>query len=325
MKSRAFLVSLLSLAALAGLPAQAQTSSFPNRPVKLVIPFPPGGSTDIIGRALAQQLSDLWGKQMVVDNRPGAGGSIGADFVAKSPADGYTLLLGHTGTMSVNPLLYPKLPYDPVKSFEPISLVTLLPLVFVANASIEPKTVAEVISYTQANPGKLNYGSAGNGSANHLAMEYFKLLTKTNIVHVPYKGTAPAVTDLLSNQVSLVMVGAATVLPHIQAGRVKVLAVASPKRLEVLPDAPTMAEAGLRNFDPSPWFGILAPAGTPPELVAKINADIVKVMGTEQSRKALASEGAVITTNTPQQFGELIKADLQRWSKVVKDTGMKIE
>lgn len=324
MKSRAFLLSLLSLAALGPLTAQAQ-SSFPNRPVKLVIPFPAGGSTDIIGRALAQQLSDLWGKQMVVDNRPGAGGSIGADFVAKAPADGYTLLLGHTGTMSVNPLIYPNLPYDPVKSFAPVSLVTLLPLVFAANASIEPKTVSEVIRYTQANPGKLNYGSAGNGSANHLAMEYFKMLTKTNIVHVPYKGTAPAVTDLLSNQVSLVMVGAATVLPHIQAGRVKVLAVASPKRLEVLPDAPTMSEAGLNNFDPSPWFGILAPAGTPPELVAKINADIVKVMGTEQSRKALASEGAVITTNTPQQFADLIKADLARWSKVVKDTGMKIE
>ncbi|WP_137922355.1 tripartite tricarboxylate transporter substrate binding protein [Hydrogenophaga sp. 2FB] len=324
MKSRAFLLSLLSLAALGSLPAQAQ-SNFPNRPVKLVIPFPAGGSTDIIGRALAQQLSDLWGKQMVVDNRPGAGGSIGADFVAKAPADGYTLLLGHTGTMSVNPLIYPNLPYDPAKSFAPVSLVTLLPLVFAANATIPPKTVSEVISYAQANPGKMNYGSAGNGSANHLAMEYFKLLTKTNIVHVPYKGTAPAVTDLLSNQVSLVMVGAATVLPHIQSGRVKVLAVASPKRLEVLPDAPTMSEAGLNNFDPSPWFGILAPAGTPPELVAKINADIVKVMGTEQSRKALASEGAVIMTNTPQQFADLIKADLQRWSKVVKDTGMKIE
>ncbi len=324
MKSRVFLASLLSLAVLAGLPVQAQ-STFPTKPVKLVIPFPPGGSTDIIGRALALQLSDLWGKQVVVDNRPGAGGSIGADAVAKSAPDGYTLLLGHTGTMSVNPLLYPKLPYDPVKSFAPISLVTLLPLVFVANATIEPKTVAELITYTRANPGKVNYGSAGNGSANHLAMEYFKMLTKTNIVHVPYKGTAPAIIDLLSNQVSLVMVGAATVLPHIQTGRLKVLAVASPKRLEVLPDAPTMAEAGLNNFDPSPWFGILAPAGTPPELVAKINADIVKVMGTEQSRKALASEGAVIQTNTPQQFADLIKADLARWSTVVKDTGMKIE
>lgn len=324
MKSRAFLVSLLSVTAFACMPAQAQ-STFPDRPVKLVIPFPPGGSTDLIGRALAQQLSDLWGKQMVVDNRPGAGGSIGADFVSKSTPDGYTLLLGHTGTMSVNPLLYPKLPYDPIKSFAPISLVTLLPLVFVANTTIEPKTVAQVISYAKANPGKLDYGSAGNGSANHLAMEYFKMLTKTNIVHVPYKGTGPAVTGLLGGQVSMTMVGAATVLPHIQSGRLKALAVASPKRLEVLPDTPTMAEAGLTNFDPSPWFGILAPAGTPPELVAKINADIVKVMGSEQSRKALASEGAIITTNTPQQFADLIKSDLARWSKVVKDTGMKIE
>lgn len=324
MKSRTFFLSLLAVAALANLPVHAQ-SPYPNRPVKLIIPFPPGGSTDLIGRALAQQLSDLWGKQMVVDNRPGAGGSIGADFVAKSPADGYTLLLGHTGTMSVNPSLYPKLSYDPVKSFAPISLVTILPLVFVANAKIEPKTVAELIAYAHANPGKLNYGSAGNGSANHLAMEYFKTLTKTDIVHVPYKGTGPAVTDLLSNQISLTMVGAATVLPHIQSGRLKVLAVASAKRLEVLPDAPTFTEADVRDYDPSPWFGILAPAGTPPEVVAKLNADIVKVMASEQSRKALASEGAVIKTNTPQQFADLIKTDIGRWSKVIKDTGMKIE
>ncbi len=323
MKFRIFLASLLSMAVLGSLPVAAQT--FPNKPVRLVIPFPPGGSTDIIGRTLAQQLTELWGKQVVVDNRPGAGGSIGADAVAKSPADGYTLLLGHTGTLVVNPLLYPKLPYDPLKSFTPVSVVTLLPLVFVANASIKPNSIQELLAYTKANPGTLNYGSAGNGSANHLALEYFKLLTKADLVHVPYKGTAPTIIDLISGQVSVTMVGAATVLQHIQSGKLKALAVSSPNRLEVLPQVPTMAEAGVAGFDASPWFGIVAPAGTPADIVAKLNADIVKVMSSQAARRALAAEGALITTNTPEQFTSLIKADLARWGGVVKASNMKVE
>jgi tripartite-type tricarboxylate transporter receptor subunit TctC len=303
----------------------ALAQAYPNKPVKLVVPFPPGGSTNIIGRAVAQKLSDEWGVQVVVENKPGAGGSLGADFVAKAAPDGYTLLLGHVGTLAVNPLLYPKLPYDPATHFAPISLVAEVPVVLVTNPSFAPKTVAEIVAYAKANPGKVNYGSAGNGSANHLAMEYFQLLTKTDLVHVPYKGTAPAILDLMSGQVSMTMVGAATVLGNIQAGKIRAVAVSSPKRLDVLPQTPTIVESGLSGFEASPWFGVLAPAGTPKEIVTKIHTDLLKAMKSDDMRKSLSTEGAVIVTNTPDQFSAYIKSEIARWAKVVKDSGMKIE
>jgi tripartite-type tricarboxylate transporter receptor subunit TctC len=224
------------------LPALAQASSYPTKPIRLIVPFPPGGSTDILGRALGQKLSEAWGQQVVVDNRPGAGGSIGADLVAKAPPDGYTLLMGHIGTLAVNPALYPKLAYDPLKDFAPVSLVAIVPNVLVVNPAVPAKNVAELVAYARANPGKLTYSSGGNGSAAHLAMEYFKLQTKTDIVHVPYKGTAPSITDLLGGQVTMTMTGAPAVMSHVQGGKLRALGVSSPTRLDALPQIPPIAD-----------------------------------------------------------------------------------
>jgi len=323
MKTRSLLAAASTLAALMGGPAAAQP--YPGQPVKLVVPFPPGGSTDIIARAMAQKLTQLWGQQVIVDNRPGAGGVIGADAVAKSPADGYTLLMGHVGTLAVNTSLYPKLPYDPLKSFAPVSMVAVVPNVLVVHPSVPVKSVSELIAYAKAHPGKLNYGSAGNGSAANLAMEYFKLQTKTDIVHVPYKGTAPSITDLVGGQITLTMTGAPTVMPHVQSGRLRALAVSSLERVDALPKTPTLAEAGVPGFEATQWYGIAAPAGTPPAVVAKLNADTRKIMQTEDMRQRLSTEGAIVSTGTPEQFTAFIKAEIAHWAVVVKSAGMRVE
>lgn len=311
-----FAMSLLAIAA----PAAAQ--QYPSRPVRLVVPFPPGGSTDILGRALAQKLSEAWGQQFVVENRPGAGGSIGADQAAKAAPDGYTLLMAHIGTLAVNPALYPKLPYDPVRDFAPVSLMAIVPNVLVVNPSVPAKNVTELIAYARANPGKLNYSSGGNGSAAHLAMEYFKLQTQTDIVHVPYKGTAPAVTDLIAGQVSLTMTGAPVVMPQVMAGKLRALGVSSPARLEAFPQVPTIAESGVPGFDATQWYGVVAPAGTPREIVAKLNAEINKVMQTKEMKERLLAEGAIAAPDTSDAFATFIQSELKRWGAVVKATGM---
>ncbi len=297
--------------------------AIPARPIRLVVPFPPGGSTDILARALGQKLAEAWGQQVIVDNRPGAGGSIGAEAVAKAPHDGYTLLMAHIGTLAVNPALYPKLGYDPAKDFAPVSLVAIVPNVLVVHPSVPAKNVAELIEYARKNPGKLNYSSGGNGSAAHLAMEYFKLQTKTDIVHVPYKGTVPAVTDLIAGQVSLTMTGAPAVMPHAQSGKLRALGVSSATRLDAFPQVPTIAESGVPGFEATQWYGVVAPAGTPADIVAKLNAAIVQIMSSKEMKERLTTEGAIASVNSPEAFAAFIESERKRWAAVVKAAGMR--
>lgn len=319
-----FLASLsLALAALMAAPVGAQ--SYPNKPVRLVVPFAPGGSTDIIARSVAQELSTLWGTQMIVENRPGAGGTIGAGHVAASAADGYTLMFGHVATLAVNPSMYPKLSYDPATAFSAVSMVAILPIVVVVNAALPVKSVAELIAYAQARPGVLNYSSGGNGSATHLAVESFKRLTKTDMVHVPYKGTGPAIVDLLAGHIGMTIVGAETVIAHLRSGKLRALAVTSPKRLEALPQIPTMAESGWPNFEASPWFGVVAPGGTPPAIIAKLNADINKVMGDAETTRRLAANGILVSTGTSEQFGTYIKSEMAHWAGIIKAGNIKMD
>jgi tripartite-type tricarboxylate transporter receptor subunit TctC len=314
--------ALLAAMLLALMAAGAQAQGYPARPIRLIVPFPPGGSTDILGRALGQKLAEAWGQQVIVDNRPGAGGSIGAEAAARAAPDGYTLLMAHIGTLAVNPALYPKLGYDPAQDFAPVSMVAIVPNVLVVHPSVPAKTVTELIEYARRNPGKLNYSSGGNGSAAHLAMEYFKLQTKTDMVHVPYKGTGPALTDLIAGQVSLTMTGAPVVMPQVQAGKLRALGVSSPKRLDAFPDVPTIAESGVPGFDATQWYGVVAPAGTPREIVARLNAEINRVMQSKELKERLLAEGAIAAPDTPEAFAAFIGDEMRRWGAVVKATGM---
>ena len=322
---RAILTAGVVLAALVLAPVTLRAQSYPSKPIRLIIPFPPGGSTDILGRSLAQKLSEAWGQQVLVDNRGGAGGTIGADLAAKAPADGYTLLMGHIGTLAVNVSLYPKLSYDPVRDFAPVSLVALVPNVLVVHPALPVKNVTELIAYAKANPGKLNYSSGGNGSAAHLAVEYFKLQTKTEIVHVPYKGTGPSVTDLIAGQVSMTMTGAPAVMPHVQSGRIRALGVSSPQRIPALAQIPTVAESGVPGFDATQWYGVVAPVGTPKDIVARLNAEIRKIMQSKEMLERLNTEGAISAAGTPEQFDAYIKSEIARWGAVVKAAGMKAD
>ncbi|MES2412672.1 MAG: tripartite tricarboxylate transporter substrate binding protein [Pseudomonadota bacterium] len=301
----------------------AQTPAYPSRPIHIVVPFTPGGSTDILARSIAQELTKAWGQPVIVDNIPGAGGSVGADKVAKAPADGYTLLMGHIGTLAVNPSLYPNLPYDAVKSFAPVAWVARVPNVLVVHPSVPARSVKELVAYAKANPGKLNYGSGGNGSAANLATEYFKLQTGASIVHIPYRGTAPAVTDLMGGQIQVLFTGAPAVLGQIKNNQLRALAVSSPRRLDALPDLPTVAEVGYKYFEADQWYGIVAPAGTPREIVLKLNAQINQSLGSQELKTRMTSEGAIATPTTPEAFGQLIVREIARWKPVIQSGRVK--
>jgi tripartite-type tricarboxylate transporter receptor subunit TctC len=305
--------------------ADAQSAAYPNRPVKLVIPFPPGGPLDIIGRLIAQKASEDWGQSVVVDNRPGAGGNIGADLVAKSPADGYTILMGALSTHAVNPSLYAKMPYDATKDFAPISLVAITPNVLVVNASLPVNSAKEFIAYAKANSGKLSFGSGSNGSAGHLAGELFKVDTKTDIVHVPYKGGAPATQALLAGDTQFMFDNLANAMPHVKAGKLKALAVTTAERSKLAPDLPTMAEAGLPGFDISTWFGLFAPAGTPKDVIAKWNAEVVKILNSPDMRERLTAQGAESAPTTPEQFAAFIQSEIPKYARIVKISGAKVD
>ena len=321
------------LAALAGLllalgaGAQAQTSAaaYPNKPIRLVVPFTPGGSTDILARAIGQELGKAWGQSVVIDNVAGAGGGIGADKVAKAPADGYTLLMGHIGTLAVNPSLYPKLPYNPVTDFAPVAWVARVPNVLVVHPGVPAKTTQELVALGKSRPGQLNYGSGGNGSAANLATEYFKMQTGTSLLHIPYRGTVPATTDLLGGQIQVLFTGAPALLGHIKSGQLRALAVSSPQRLEALPDVPTVAEAGYPGFEADQWYGVVAPAGTPPEIVRKLNAQINLALASAEMKARLSSEGATATPTTPEAFGQHIVRELARWKPVISSGRVKAD
>ncbi len=306
--------------------ALAQQPAYPTKPIKLVVPFTPGGSTDILARTIGQQLSQAWGQSVVIENVPGAGGSIGADRVAKAAPDGYTLLMGHIGTLSITPSIYPNLPYDPIKSFAPVAWVARVPNVLAVHPSVPANNLKEFIAYAKANPGKLNYGSGGNGSAAHTATEYLKLVTQSFMVHVPYRGTAPAVTDVVANQIQVIFSGAPAVMPMVKAGKLKALAVSSPKRIDGLNDIPTVAESGVPGtvgFEADQWYGIVAPAGTPAPIVARLNAQINASLNSPEVLARLRNEGAVPTPNPPEVFGKLIASEIPRWKPVVQRAGIK--
>lgn len=306
--------------------AQAQTATtYPNKPIRLVVPFTPGGSTDILARAIGQELTKAWGQSVIVDNVPGAGGSIGAEKVAKASNDGYTLLMGHIGTLAVNPNLYPKLAYDPVKDFSPVAWVARVPNVLVVHPSVPAKNVKELVALAKSKPGQLNYSTGGNGSAAHLATEYFKMRTETSMLHIPYRGAAPAVTDLIGGQVQVLFTGAPALMGHIKSGQIRALAVSSPLRMDALPNVPTVSESGYKDFEADQWYGVVAPAGTPSDIIVKLNAQINQSLNAAELKTRLNSEGAVATPSTPEVFGKLIKNEITRWKPVMSSGRVKLD
>ncbi|MBP6368984.1 MAG: tripartite tricarboxylate transporter substrate binding protein [Burkholderiales bacterium] len=303
----------------------AAAQAFPSKPVKLVIPFPPGGSLDNIGRLIAQKLSEAWGQQVLIENKPGAGGNIGADAVAKSPADGYTVVMGALSTHAVNPNLYAKMPYDAAKDFAPISLVAITPNVLIVNAAMPVASVKEMIAYAKANPGRTNFGSGSNGSAGHLAGELFKLETGTDVAHIPYKGGAPALQALLAGDTQFMFDNLANAMAQVKGGKVRAIAVTTAQRSKLAPDLPTMAEAGMPGFDISTWFGLLAPAGTPPDVIAKWNADVVKVLNSPDVREKMLAQGAEPSPQAPAEFASFIAREREKYARIVKASGAKVD
>lgn len=309
----------LTFAALCLAAACAFAQAWPTRPVTLVVPFPPGGGTDTGARILAEQLTKKWGQPVVIDNKGGAAGQIGADVVAKARPDGYTLLMGNIGTQAINPVLYPKLPYDPDKAFAPVALVAELPLAMMVHPSVPAKTVQEFVALAKAQPGKLSYSSSGAGGGPHLAAEMFKDATGTYVLHVPYRGGGPAIADLLAGHVQLSFMTVFEASSQVKAGKLRALAVTSDKRVPALADVPTLDEAGLRGFNSISWIGILAPAGTPRELVEKISADIREAVARDDVKDKLVQLGAVPLTNSPAQFAAMIEKDRKRYGQIIRE------
>jgi tripartite-type tricarboxylate transporter receptor subunit TctC len=305
--------------------SSALAQTYPVRPIRLVVPFVPGGSTDLIARLMAQKLGEAVGQQVIVENRPGVGGNVGVEFVAKSAPDGYTLVFGHVGTFGFGPSLYPKLPYDPIADFAPVILFASVPNMIAVHPALPAKTVKELIAIARARPGQLNYGSSGNGSASHLATEYFKLLTKTDLVAIAYKGTGPLVTDLIAGQTQLTITGVPPLYPHVQTGRLRGLAVANARRVPLLPNLPTVIESGVPGYEVVTWFGPLAPAKTPREIIVKLNWELMKVLQRPDMKERLLTEGADALGGTPEQFGAHIKSEIERWARVVKAANIRPE
>ena len=298
--------------------------SYPTRPVRLIVAYAPGGNADIQGRYLAERLTEALGKQVVVDNRPGANGVIGMELTARSPADGYTLLLVSQG-FTVNPAMYPKLSYDTLKDFQPISLIGDTPLLFVANNSVAAGNVKEAIALAQSRPGQLNFGSSGNGSPAHLAGALLELMTGVKLVHVPYKGTAGALVDVVSGQVQLGFPSLTSVLAQVKAGKLKAFAITVKTRSQLAPDIPTMSEAGVPGYEASIWNGILTPAGTPRPIVNRLNQAIVKLLNSREARERYANVGAEIRYNTPEEFQAFVRTEIAKWAKVVKAAGIRMD
>jgi tripartite-type tricarboxylate transporter receptor subunit TctC len=298
--------------------------TYPAKPLRFLVGFPPGGTSDILARTIGQKLSEAVGQQVVIENRPGAGGNIGAEAAAKSAPDGYTIFMSTT-SQAISVSLYSKLNYDLVKDFAPIIQAVNYTNLLVVHPSLPVKSVKELIALAKAKPGQLNYGTAGNGTPPHMTGELFKSYTGVNIQHVPYKGGAPAIADLLGGQITIMFDNVPPLLPHVQAGKMRPLAVTSLKRISVLRDVPTLDEAGLKGFDSVAWNGVLAPAGTPREIIARLNAEILRILSLPDVRERLSSQGADPVGGTPEQFAALIRSEIQKWAKVVKDSGAKVD
>ncbi|HET7835474.1 MAG TPA: tripartite tricarboxylate transporter substrate binding protein [Variovorax sp.] len=324
------LAASAALALLAG-PAAAQ-STWPTKTVRIVVPFAPGGTTDILARAVAPELSRAFGQQFIVDNRAGAGGNVGAEIVARAPNDGYTLLMGTVGTHGINRALYPKLPYDPIKDFVPITLVAAVPNVMEMNVdkakALNINNVADFVKYAKANPGKLNMASSGSGTSIHLAGELFKSMTGSYMTHIPYRGSGPALMDMVGGNADVMFDNLPSSMQQIKGGKLKALAVTSAQRSPALPDVPTVEEAGgpaLKGYEASSWFGLLAPAGTPPDIVNRVQQEVAKALNSPAVKEKLVAQGAIPSGNSPADFAKLIDAEHVKWAKVVKASGAKVD
>jgi tripartite-type tricarboxylate transporter receptor subunit TctC len=312
-------IVLLSASSIAG------AQSYPTKPIQFIVPFPPGGGNDTVARAIAQQAGPALGQSIVVDNRPGAGGIIGADAAARAAPDGYTIFLGGVATHAVNPHLHPRLSYDPIKDFAPITLVASAPSVLVVHPSVPAQTIKEFAAYARANPGKLNYASNGNGSSSHMAAVLYETNAGVKMTHVPYKGVGPALTDLMTGRIEVMFNSIVAILPHIQSGKLRALGVTSKQRSALLPDVPTIAESGWPAYEAGSWYGILAPAGTPSAIIDRLQREIVKSLKDPEVQKRLAGEGADVIGSTPQEFAAHIKAELARMGQAIKAAGLKLE
>ena len=317
------LLWMVLAAAPLAIPGTALAQAYPAKAIRFVVPFAPGGGNDILGRVIVQKLHEGFGMPVVVDNRGGAGGTIGTDIVAKSPPDGYTMLINNV-SLAVNVTLYSKLPYDTLKDLEPVSLAGRQPNILVVHPSLPVKSVKELLALARSKPGALSFGSGGIGSSSHLSAELMKYLTKIDIVHVPYKGMGPALVDLVSGQIQLAMATMASALPHVRNNRMRPLAVSTAKRVAVVPDVPTMIEAGVKDFDYSTWYGIVVPAGTPAAVVSRLNAELVKALATREVGERFAAQGVAPESTTPQAFKAFLNNEVRRWAPVIKASGMKV-
>ena len=320
MIKRAF--ALATAATLTAAASGSSAQSYPNRPVRILVPFPAGAGVDIVARMLGLPLTDLWGQAAVVDNRPGAGGTIACELAAKAAPDGYTLLLGNISTFAMAPSLYKKVNYDPVQSFAPITLVNTSANVLVAHPSVPATTTQALIALAKAKPGQINYASAGSGTSPHLAAELFKSMAGVDLVHVPYKGSPQALTDLLGGQTQIMFASLVSALPHIRQARLRALGVTSLKRAAALPALPAISEAGLRGYDVSVWMGIVAPAGTPPAIIAQLNRQIAALLQSPDIRERLAVQGLEAASNSPAEFRSYIASEVRKWAVVIKQAGV---
>ena len=315
--------ALFASAVLAAAAAIAQ--SYPSKPIHYVVPFAPGGPTDIMSRAIAEKVGAAWGQQVVVDNRSGAGGSIGAETVARSAPDGYTVMIGHVGTHAINVSLYQKVNYDPVNDFQPITLIATYPLALVVHPGVPAKSAQELIALAKAKPGTVNFASAGNGGPTHLAGALLKSSARIDIVHVPYKGNTAALTELVGGQVQMMFSNLLTAMPHVRSGRLRALAVSTARRSPQAPDLPTIAEAGVPGYDMTPWYGILAPARTPAAIVTKWNREVARIIALPEMNERFVSQGVDLASSTADAFAALIKTEVPRWRTIVRDAGARVD
>lgn len=325
-KARASLWLAVSLLTVPGAVAPVvRAAEYPLRPIRVIVPFPAGGNADILARIMAQKMSEAWKQTVVVDNRAGAAGIIGAEAVAKSAPDGYTLLMGTTGTQTTNPAVYSKLPYDSLRDFAPVSNFADSPFLLVTHPSLPVRTVKEVIALAKARPGQLHYASFGPGSSAHLVGEMLRSTARIEIVHVAYKGGPPALADLIGGHIEMMFNLLPIVVPHVKSGRLRAIAVTASKRAPALPDVPTFAEAGIPDFEAASWYGVLAPAGTPKEIIARLSSEISRILSLADVRQRLAAEGAEPIGNTPEQFAEQIRRDLARWANIARDARVRVQ